>query len=118
MLPLAPQPLNFDTNAVPCRCPNATASAGVQNGVQCVYANYIDSVNSAYAGHTQLARVQQPAVGGDPNRRGSSNASFETLGADGVAVLSVPVILEIAQCFAGGQCAVHVYGLSTPYPFY
>lgn len=29
---------------------NGTASAGLQSGVQCVYANYIDSTNPAYAG--------------------------------------------------------------------
>lgn len=97
---------------------NGTPSAGPQSGVQCVYANYIDSTNTAYAGHTQLARVLQPAVGGDPNRSGSKNASFQTLPTDGIAVLPVPVIPELAQCFAGGQGAVHVYGLGTPYPFY
>jgi hypothetical protein len=97
---------------------NGTASAGLQSGVQCVYANYIDSTNPAYAGHTQLARVQQPAVGGDPNRSGSNNASFQTLETDGMAVLPVPVIPELAQCFAGGQGAVHVYGLQLPYSLY
>lgn len=97
---------------------NGTANAGNQNGVQCVYANYLDAANSAYAGHTQLARVLQPAVGGDPNRAGSSNASFETLTTEGVVVMPVPVVSELAQCFAGGPGAVHIYGLKTPYNFY
>ncbi|MFP8780122.1 hypothetical protein [Hydrogenophaga sp. RWCD_12] len=97
---------------------NGTANAGLQNGVQCLYANYIDSTAPAYAGHTQLARVQQPAVGCDPNRKGSSNASFETLASEATAVLAVPVIPDLAQCFAGGPGAVHIYGLQTPYNFY
>ena len=97
---------------------NGTACQGVQNSVQCVYANYLDAGNAAYAGHTQLARVQQPAVGGDPNRSGARNASFQTLGTQDIAILAVPAVPELAQCFAGGPGAVHIYGLKSPYDFY
>ena len=57
-----------------------TAQQGNVNGVECIYANYADASNTEYAGHSQLARVQTPATGNDPNGSGSSNASFQTLG--------------------------------------
>lgn len=91
--------------------------AGSVGGVTCVYANYFldGTTSSAYAGHTQLARVQTPATGGDPNRATSKNATFATLDASSLTILQVPSIGPLASCFAGGAGAVHVYGLTTPF---
>jgi hypothetical protein len=95
-----------------------TAQQGNLNGVQCIYANYVDSANASYAGHTQLARVQAPATGGDPDAPSSTNATFETLDPSAITILPVPAISQLASCFAGGPGAVHIYGLNTPYAMY
>lgn len=92
--------------------------AGNQSGVQCIYANHVDAANGAYAGHTQLARVQTPATGDDPDAKGSTNASFMTLPASDITILPVTAIEGLDQVFAGGPGAVHVYGLNTPYQMY
>jgi len=97
--------------------------AGVQSGVQCIYANYVDPKPvdprySKYAGHTQLARVATPAVGDDPNAPGSKNATFDKLSASDVTVLAVKPIKDLDTCFAGGPGELHVYGMSKPYTLY
>lgn len=91
------------------------AQQGTLSNVQCIYANYVDPSNSNYAGHTQLARVQTPAQGGDPNRSGSTNASFQTLDPGGITIVPVSAVPNLNQYYAGGPGAVHIYGLSTPY---
>ena len=95
-----------------------TAQQGVQNGVACAYVNYILPSNSNYAAHTQLARVQNPASGNDPNAPGSTNATFQTLAATDISVTDVAAIPELAACFAGGPGQVHIYGLNTPFTLY
>ena len=97
---------------------NGTAQQGTLNGVQCIYANYVDPTNANYAGHSQLARVQTAASGGDPNRPGSSNATCMALAASEITVVPVIAVASLDQYFAGGPGAVHIYGLSAPYPFY
>lgn len=91
--------------------------AGNQSGVQCIYANYVDESNKNYAGHTQLARVGKPAVGGDPQLT-KTDATFATLDASSLTVLPVKKIDQLPSVFAGGPGAVHIYGLSTPFPMF
>ena len=100
---------------------NDTASGqGVINDVDCLFANYTDVNDSAYRAHSQLARVKDPASGGDPNAPGSSNATLEKL--DAGSILVVPVTdaaeLDLDNYFAGGPGQVHVYGLNNPFTLY
>lgn len=85
---------------------------------QYIYANYVDPSNSAYAGHTQLARVKSPASGGDPNGPTATNATFQVLSPGAITVLPVSAVAGLEQCFAGGPGQVHIYGLQTPYTLY
>ncbi len=94
------------------------AKQGTLNKVDCIYANYVNDRNSDYAGHTQLARVETPAKGGDPNKKTSSNASFKKLSASDIAIVKVGSVSGIEQYFAGGSGEVHIYGLHTPYILY
>jgi hypothetical protein len=94
------------------------AQAGVENDVQCIYANYINPSNNNYAGHTQLARVQTPATGGDPNRSGSTNTTFQTLDPGAIKIVPVSAVPNLEQYYAGGPGQVHIYGLNTPYTLY
>lgn len=94
------------------------AQQGTLNNVTCIYANYVDSSNSNYAGHTQLARVQTPAKGGDPNMSTSSNATFQTLNATDITIVPVAAVSNLDQYFAGGPGQVHIYGLGVPYTLY
>lgn len=94
------------------------AQQGTLNNVTCIYANYVDANNSNYAGHTQLARVQTPAQGGDPNKSTSSNASFQTLNATDITIVPVAAVPNLDQYFAGGAGQVHIYGLGVPYTLY
>lgn len=95
-----------------------TAKQGTLNGVLCIYANNVNPTNSNYAGHTQLARVANPAVGDNPNKKGASNATFQTLETTDIAILTVPEIPILSQYFAGGAGQVHIYGLDNPYTLY
>jgi hypothetical protein len=97
---------------------SSEAQQGTLNGVQCIYANYVDSNNKNYAGHTQLARVAKPATGGDPKRSGSTNATFQTLDPGAVTVVPVCAAPNLGDYFAGGAGQVHIYGLKTPYTLY
>lgn len=97
---------------------NGEAQQGVQSGVACLYVNYINQANSNYAGHTQLARVQAPATGNDPNAKTSTNASFHTLQATDITIVDVPEIAVLKDYFAGGPGQVHIYGHHTPYTLY
>ncbi|HWI64468.1 MAG TPA: hypothetical protein VNT75_21770 [Symbiobacteriaceae bacterium] len=97
---------------------SAQTQQGNMNGVQSIYTNYAVSGNSNYQAHTQLARVQVPAHGGDPNRHTSANATFQTLDPTDTAVVPVPATPDLDQYFAGGSGAVHIYGLKTPYILY
>lgn len=94
------------------------AQNGNLNGVPCVYTNYIFATNNSYAAHTQLARVQIPAKGGDPNKDTSSNPSFHTLPVTDITVLPVPAMESLGDYFAGGSGEVHIYGLNSPYTLY
>lgn len=92
---------------------------GSIGGVQCVYANYNPSPTDAYnyhSAHTQLARVKTAARGSNPNL---SSASFETLEVDDVVIYPVPrpdlTDGDIGDYFAGGNGAIHIYGLKNPY---
>lgn len=89
---------------------------GTLNSVQCIYANYVDPMQN-YAGHTQLARVVTPAIGGDPNSPQSTNATLMALPPD-ITIVAVPEVAQLKQCFAAGPGAVHIYGLNAPYPMY
>jgi hypothetical protein len=91
---------------------------GVLADVDCIYVNYVDPTNAGYAGHSQLARVQTPATGGDPNRSGSTNATFQTLDPSSIAVVDVSAVPDLEKVFAGGPGQVHIYGLTTPYVLY
>jgi hypothetical protein len=91
-------------------------------GVQCVFVNYNPSPSGAYnyhSAHTQLARVQSPAQGNNPN---VDSASFQTL--DVTDIYSFPVVTpqlavgNFNDYFAGGSGAVHIYGLHQAYELY
>lgn len=91
---------------------------GVINGIDCLYANYINENNSNYAAHSQLARVKEPATGGDPNAQGSTNATFETLDVENITVVPVTAPANLNDYFAGGPGQVHIYGLDEPFTLY
>lgn len=97
---------------------SGTVQKGCLNGAQCIYANYTDAANNNYAAHTQLARVNTPATGGDPQQSTSTNATFEPLETTDTAVVPVTALSDLAGYFAGGPGAVHIYGLNTPYTLY
>ncbi len=93
---------------------------GKLNNVQCIYANYFlnNDPTNVYAAHSQLARVQTPAQGDDPNRHSSKNAGFQTLDASDITVVPVTAVSLLNQYFAGGSGQVHIYGLNAPYTLY
>ncbi len=98
---------------------NTTPSGqGVINEVDCLYANYINESNSGYAAHSQLARVKEPATGGDPNAQGSTNATFETLDEGSITVVPVSAPANLDGYFAGGSGQIHIYGLNDPFTLY
>jgi hypothetical protein len=98
---------------------NTRASGqGVMNEVDCLYANYVNESNSKYAAHSQLARVKEPATGGDPNAQGSTNATFETLDKEKITVVPVAAPANLNDYFAGGPGEVHIYGLDDPFTLY
>ena len=94
------------------------AQQGAPDGVQCIYANYVDPDNRNYGGHTQLARVQAPAKGEAPNRGRSLDPSFQTMEPDDVAIVPVSAVPKLDEYFAGGPGQVHIYGLHAPYTLY
>jgi hypothetical protein len=75
---------------------------GVVEGVDCVYANYVDHDDRRYAAHSQLAHVAQPAVGGDPNAAGSRDATFTSLDPDAISVVELTASPEQDRYYAGG----------------
>lgn len=91
----------------------------VINGVNCLYANYTYSKNSTYKAHTQLARVENQAQGGDPNYPDSS-ATFQELDNGNITVIdaSAGAPSYLNEYFAGGPGHVHIYGLNNPYTLY
>lgn len=123
---ISPASVAADTNGFVFNCDGQYAldgtigepQQGVQNSVQCIYANYVYSSNGNYAGHTQLARVAVPAKGGDPNRKTSQNATYQTLDASAITIVPVTAVSNLDQYFAGGPGQVHIYGLTTPYTLY
>ena len=89
---------------------------GDVSGVESVYANYS---KGSYGAHSQLARVNQAAIGGDPNAPDSSNASFQNLSEELITCFSVdqpPANLD--QYYAGGAGELHIYGLDAPLTLY
>ncbi len=97
---------------------NNPSGLGIINQVNCLYANYIDGSNSAYAAHSQLARVLDPATGGDPNAQRSTNATFESLDENNISVFNVTEPAGLNDYFAGGPGQIHIYGLDDPYTLY
>jgi hypothetical protein len=97
---------------------SGTAQQGDICGVNSIFVNYVNATQSEYGGHSQLARVQTPAVNGDPCASGAQNATFYTLDPSVVSVIPVTAVENLDQYFAGGPGAIHIYGLSTPYDLY
>jgi len=97
--------------------PKGTPRHGTPGGVDSVYVDVVSPVSAHYGGHTQLARVKEPARGGNPKDPASTPASFHTLSTDIVSVHPVTPIPELGAAFAGGPGALHVYGLATPLPY-
>ncbi len=88
-------------------------------GVQSVYTNYLSSqTEPQYFAHTQLARVNMPAEGRDPN---FCSADFQVLSATDVLSIAVtePTLQTgvFSDYFAGGAGEVHIYGTKQPYNF-
>jgi hypothetical protein len=95
------------------------------NDVNCLYANYTDPTNPhpnvhpevLYKAHSQLARVDKQAQGGDPNVW-KSWATFQELDENDITVINVNAPSFLNQYFAGGAGQVHIYGLKNPYTLY
>ena len=93
------------------------STSGVQQygdpGSEFLYINY---GTDKYGSHSQLARVNTPAVGDNPKLK---SASFSNLHTNDVAIFSVPKpILKAGtfeDYFVGGTGAIHVYGLRDAY---
>lgn len=90
---------------------------GILRGVQCVYVNYFSvEETQKYCAHSQLARVQRPAKGDDPNL---SSAKLHVLSPEVVSSIEVDVShipdVDFADFFSGGPGAIHIYGLDEPY---
>lgn len=86
------------------------------NDVDCLFANYNN--NGGYAAHTQLAQVNAPATGNDPDSPGSSNATFLKLDEANIDVFPVVPPANFDEYFAGGPGEIHIYGLHNPYTIY
>jgi len=97
-----------------------SSGQGVINNVDCIFANYINSADTVYAAHSQLARVNTPASGGDPIAIGSTDADFEKLDAGSISVIPITAVaeLELDNYFAGGPGQIHIYGLNNPFTLY
>lgn len=92
--------------------PAPQPQSGVLNGVACVFADHVSAAAEGYAGHTQLARVQQRAVGQHAHAKGSRDATFwaDVLDPARVRVVPVAPVKGLDVCFAGGPGALHIYG--------
>ena len=91
---------------------SATSGSPTQggiNGVDSWFVNYQDAEYPKYAGHTQLARVDQPATGGDPNGANSTNATYQKFDCE-VQVVDVEPTDNLCDYFAGGPGQIHIYG--------
>lgn len=89
---------------------------GVVGGVPCVYADHLDEAAPGHAAHTQLARVRTAPQGGDPHAPGAQDATFTAPDEVTLDTVPVPAIDGIAEMFAGGPGALHLYGLGEPLP--
>lgn len=97
----------------------ACTDAAPQSGVDGVYVNYTQNTNSTnYQAHTQLARVQNPATGGDPNGPGATNATYLNPSTADIAILPITPLSYMDQYYAGGGGAVHIYGQQNPFELY
>lgn len=101
---------------------NGTIEYGDIEGVLSVYANHNPSPTDAYnyhCAHTQFARVNMAARGNDPN---VCSATFQELDKDDVRCILVPEphlkYGVLADYFAGGSGAVHIYGFKQGYSLY
>lgn len=98
---------------------NGTIEYGNMGGVLSIYINHNPSPTDAYnyhCAHTQFARVNVAARGNDPNL---SSATFQELDKDDVKCIFVPEphlkYGVLADFFAGGPGAVHIYGYKQGY---
>jgi hypothetical protein len=96
---------------------SSTPQQGDVNGVQSLYVSYHTvEGGTQYASHSQLARVNNPAKGSDPNY---NSADFQELNVDNVGVLKVPLPTldcgEFNDYFAGGTGAIHIFGIKQAY---
>ncbi len=94
-----------------------TPQVGNVAGVQSVYSNYLSAQTAPqYFAHTQLARVNTPAKGRDPN---FCSADFQFLSASDVLNIAVAEpnlqVGAFSDYFAGGAGEVHIYGAKQPY---
>lgn len=89
---------------------------GTVAGVDCVYTDYVGPASADYGAHTQLARIAAGPRGEGGRSPGSRDAEFAAPPDVDVTVLPVPETGALAQHFAGGPGAVHIYGLEHPLP--
>ena len=97
----------------------ADAGAGRRNvveGVDCTFADYVNSDNPVYGAHTQLALVEAGPEQGEPRMPGARDARFAPAPDVAVTVIALDPIAELAGSFAGGPGALHIYGRETPLP--
>lgn len=97
---------------------NEVQGHAVMNDVDCLYANYTSTEpqGAKYAAHTQLARVDKRATGGDPIK--DANATFQALPDDDITVIDVNPAANSNSYFAGGAGQIHIYGSNKPYTLY
>ncbi|GAA1983589.1 hypothetical protein [Microbacterium pumilum] len=91
-----------------------TGQHGVVAGVDCAFADYVDSANPGYGAHTQLAFITAGAAKSDPQAPGAVNAHFAVAPDVTVVVIPVTVVADLGSHFAGGPGAIHIYGRETP----
>lgn len=98
------------------RIGTADVGVGTVAGALCAYANHSSPADSAYQAHTQLARVQTAAVGGDWRAPDAANAVLGPMPEGLVTVIPVEAPADIDAVYAGGAGVVHIYGLDEPLP--
>lgn len=87
---------------------------GTVGGIPSAYTDYVDAESSAYGAHTQLARIRTGPRGADPRAVGARDAAFEPAPEVDVTVIPLPAAAGLAECFAGGPGALHIYGKEQP----
>ena len=127
---IVPAAVAVDGNGWVFNCDGQAAIGSSSNFGKCVLGtpndnysemNCLYTDNSAGSGHTQLARVVTPAVGGNPSL--GTDATFCS-NLPPATAKTIPVTvpsssgLDVGRMFSSGPGEVHIYGLTEPYPIF